>query len=87
MPTFEKQVEFDFEAYCENCNSGMCNNCDISKTHSRRMDCISITPCSDCLNAAKAQGEDEMEAKKDKEIEALQDAISELEGRIEALLN
>jgi hypothetical protein len=74
-------LEFEFEAYCAVCNSGICSNVDGQRgsyTKKSRDPYIDVTPCEDCLEEARQEGRDE----KDREIEKLEERISDLEHEI-----
>jgi hypothetical protein len=52
MPSFSKDVDFDFEVFCATCGAGLCGNCTEGRTPGRSMPFISIEPCKTCLEKA-----------------------------------
>lgn len=76
MPSFDIDIEIDFEVFCGGCGAGICNNADTRASHRRGMPQVVVEPCERCLEIARNEGRDE----KEKEYE---ERISELEAELE----
>jgi len=52
-------VEIDFEVFCSECGAGLCHVTEVSVTRTRRMPCVIIAPCPDCLKKSFDAGVDD----------------------------
>lgn len=78
MPTFEGvdtniRLDIDFEVFCGECGTGLCNESSTRKSRNRGYAQVEVNPCPDCME------------KKDQEIEELKKIIEALESEIEDL--
>jgi hypothetical protein len=77
MPSIEIKHEYEFEAYCAECRSGICDNIETNmRTPGRLHPFIRITPCAGCLEDARDKKEREMQ----KEIDRLEREIERMKG-------
>jgi hypothetical protein len=56
MPTITTDVEF--EAFCSECNAGICNNLTYRQSHNRGAHQFTVDPCDKCIKNAKQDGYD-----------------------------
>jgi len=77
--TVETEVEVSFEAFCEKCGAGICNNVSTRNSYRRGQPQIVITPCQLCLDNSYEEGQNS----RDDEITELSDQIGELSEQLE----
>jgi septal ring factor EnvC (AmiA/AmiB activator) len=83
MPVINTEIEF--EAFCDDCGTGICNNVRIS--HKRNMPQAMISHCDKCYGKLEneiKENEDLISNLRD-EIKDLEDKINELEDKINEL--
>ena len=54
MPSFTN-IQIEFEAYCERCGEGICNNIDTRTSKNRGTPQITVIPCESCIAEVDAE--------------------------------
>ena len=73
----EISVEVSFEAYCDRCGSGICNNVNTRTSRNRGYPQITIAPCEACISNAVDPIIDEVDNLKN-EVDNLNYEVNEL---------
>ncbi len=56
MPSFDINLDIEFEIYCDTCNAGLCNNSTIGFTRNRNQRMVRVKACDNCINDAESRG-------------------------------
>ena len=83
MPSFTKEIEFEFEVFCGTCNAGLCPQTTVRESFGRRFPQIVVEVCDDCLQKAKKEAIEPLEEANDE----LKEEIKALKEKLEELLN
>lgn len=57
MPSFTKEVDFDFEVFCGICGEGICDNTTVRKSRERQFPQI-VVECPKCQKIHNREVED-----------------------------